>query len=384
MLNCGQSGVQSGAVDGVEPAGGSVLRGRLPELDAVRGIAAMAVSLQHVLNIGGAVAAVMAVVSLTPLNALVDGTRAVLLFFVLSGFVLGLPFFHADVSPVGFILKRATRLYPAYWLALAISIAVFSLTTNPHLSGFALANYLSLVTEFDAQRFNVVFWSLVQEMRLSILFPLLIVPLVWLPSRWILLISPVLIAIGFLGEDSPGAPIIGLPATAYYAFFFVIGALTAKHIDSLVARVRRARSGIVLLWLVALVSIYGVLPVAGIAVPVEKAAVGAASAGIMVIGLGWRHLSASLRRAPLQFLGRVSYSYYLLHVPISDLVNRSLGGPSLGSAATSVGLSLMAAWIAYRAVEVPGIRLGHTLYLAIKNRSKLQATGGEAPSRSSA
>lgn len=344
----------------------------------------MAVSLQHVLNIGGTVAAVMAMISLTPLNSFVDGTRAVLLFFVLSGFVLGLPFFHTDVSPVGFVVKRATRLYPAYWLALAISIGVFSLTANPQLSGFAIANYVSLLTEFDAQRFNVVFWSLVQEMRLSILLPLLVVPLVRLRSRWMLLASLVLIGIGFLGEDSPGAPIIGLPATAYYAFFFVIGALTAKHIDALVDRVRSARSLTVLLCLVGLLSVYGALPVVGIAVPVEKAIVGLASAGIMVIALGWRHLSAGLRSAPLQFLGRVSYSYYLLHVPISDLVNRSLGGPSLVSATISIAMSLIAAWIAYGAVEVSGIRLGHTLYRVIKNRTSIRTQAVETASRSSA
>lgn len=328
----------------------------------------MAVSLQHVLTIGGAVGAVMAVVSLTPLNAFVDGTRAVLLFFVLSGLVLGLPFFQTVVSPVGFVLKRATRLYPAYWLALAISVAVFSLTARPNLSLYAIGNYASLLTEFDAQQFNVVFWSLVQEMRLSILFPLLIVPVAFLRTRWILLTIPVLIAFGYLGEDSAGAPIIGLPATVYYACFFVIGALTAKHLASLRGVVQRSNQAGVAVCLVGLIAVYGSLPVFGVTVPVEKVVIGLASAGIMVIGMGWLPMSNLLRAPALQFLGRVSYSYFLLHVPIGVVVNGALGGASLLSAAITIAASLFAAWIAYRFVEVPGINLGHKLYRAIVDR----------------
>lgn len=333
----------------------------------------MAVSLQHVLSIGGVVGSVMAIVAVTPLNTFVDGTRAVLLFFVLSGFVLGLPFFHSTVSPLGFVVKRATRLYPAYWLALAISVAVFSLGARPNLSVYAIANYASLITDFDAQRFNVVFWSLVQEMRLSIIFPLLIVPLVFLRSRWVLIAIPVLIGFGYLGEDGAGGPIIGLPATPYYACFFVIGALTAKHLNALLAIVQRANRISVYVCLVSLVAVYGSLPIFGIAVPIEKSAVGVASAGIMVIGMGWPQLSNLLRAAPFQFLGRVSYSYYLLHVPISDIVNRVLGTPSLLSAVIAIAASLLAAWAAYRLVEVPGINLGHRLYRAIADRRSVRA-----------
>lgn len=328
----------------------------------------MAVSLQHVLTFGGAAGAVMAVVSLTPLNAFVDGTRAVLLFFVLSGLVLGLPFFQTVVSPVGFVLKRATRLYPAYWLALAISVAVFSLSARPNLSLYAIGNYVSLLTEFDAQQFNVVFWSLVQEMRLSILFPLLIVPLIFVRSRWILLAIPVLVAFGYLGEDSAGAPIIGLPATVYYACFFVIGALTAKHLASLSGVVQRSNHVGVAVCLVVLVAVYGSLPVFGVAVPVEKVVIGLASAGIMIIAIGWLPMSNLLRAPAFQFLGRVSYSYFLLHVPIGVVVNRGLGGASLLSAAITIAASLFGAWIAYRFVEVPGINLGHKLYRAIVDR----------------
>ena len=159
---------------------------RLRELDALRGLAALAVSFQHLFLLTGMAGAVLALAALTPMNAFFDGTRAVLFFFVLSGFVLAVPFFRGVVSPTGFVAKRAARIYPAYWFALIVSIGVYTLSANPHLTLYSAANFASLLTDYTAQNYNVVFWSLVQEMRLSILFPLLILPVIKLPWRWVL------------------------------------------------------------------------------------------------------------------------------------------------------------------------------------------------------
>jgi peptidoglycan/LPS O-acetylase OafA/YrhL len=343
-------------------------RARLGELDALRGLGAIAVSLQHVLVLTGAAAAILQLATLTPLNALIDGTRAVLLFFVLSGFVLALPFYRGPVSPVGFILKRAARLYPAYWVALAASIAVFSIDTDTHLNAYALANFASLLTEYDAQKYNVVFWSLVQEMRLSLLFPLIMVLVVRLPTRWILGLSAIFVATGFAGEEQPGGPIIGLAATAFYAFFFVLGALTAKHLDRLTALIIRLPGLLLACWLVVTLGVYGAFPTIGVAVPVEKAVIGVASASLIVLALGWADLSRVLRAPPFHFVGMVSYSYYLLHVPISELVYRLTGGPGLIAAGVTVAAGLVIAWMSFKWIEMPGIAVGHQLYARIAKR----------------
>lgn len=359
-------------MDGINPRHARRVRTdrvRLGELDALRGLAALAVSFQHVLLLTGSAGAVLALAALTPLNALFDGTRAVLFFFVLSGFVLAVPFFQGRVSPMGFVAKRAARIYPAYWLALVVSIAVYSISANVHLTLYSAANFASLLTDYTAQTYNVVFWSLVQEMRISILFPLLILPVVRLPSRWVLAgILPLLVA-GFLGEEFPGGPIIGPFATIYYALFFVLGALTAKHIDALVAIVRKMSPLRAALWLGVAVLVYGVLPSGGVAIPVEKALVGAACAGIMILALGWHGLSRFLLLPIFQFVGRVSYSYYLLHLPVSKVVQYlvHVQMPFVAPVVT-VAASLLVAWVAYRWVEVPSIRLGHRLYRSISAR----------------
>jgi peptidoglycan/LPS O-acetylase OafA/YrhL len=342
---------------------------RLRELDALRGLAALAVSFQHVFLLTGAAGAVLAVVALTPLNALIDGTRAVLFFFVLSGFVLAVPFFRGGVSPTGFVAKRAARIYPAYWFALIVSIGIYSLSANPHVTLYAAANFASLVTDYTAQGYNVVFWSLVQEMRISILFPLLILPVVKLPWQWVLAGSMPLVVAGFFGEEFPGAPILGSFATVFYAFFFVIGALAAKHIHRLVAMVRGMSPLRAALWLGVAVTVYGAMPIEGIAVPVEKAIVGVACVGIMLLALGWPGFSRFLLFPALQFVGRISYSYYLLHLPVSNLVPYLLHDriPVITPVVIIAG-SLLLAWIAYRWIEVPSIRLGHYLYEQISAR----------------
>jgi peptidoglycan/LPS O-acetylase OafA/YrhL len=342
---------------------------RLRELDALRGLAALAVSFQHVFLLTGAAGAVLAVAALTPLNTLFDGTRAVLFFFVLSGFVLAVPFFRGGVSPTGFVAKRAARIYPAYWFALIVSIGIYSLSANPHLTLYSVANFASLLTEDTAQSYNVVFWSLVQEMRLSILFPLLILPVVKLPWRWVLIGSLPLIVAGFFGEEFPGGPIIGLFSTVFYAFFFVLGALAAKHIDQLVVAAQGLSSRRAALWLGVAVLVYGALPNDGVAVPVEKAVVGVSCVAIMVLALGWQGFSGFLLFPALQFVGRISYSYYLLHLPVSKVVPFLLPGQvSLVTPVVVIAGSLLVAWGSYRWIEVPSIRLGHRLYARISAR----------------
>ena len=195
---------------------------RLGELDSLRGLAALAVSFAHIFAAPvGVAGAVIAVISLTPLHALYEGQRAVLFFFVLSGFVLALPFFRGQVSPTAFVVKRAARLYPAYLVVIAASIGASSiLLGDPHLDWGSALSYASMVSA-NTPGYDGVVWSLAHEMRLSIVFPLLMIPIVKFPSRWVLVSSLALVAAGFWVGDTPRSvvPI----ATVFYAFFFVLG-----------------------------------------------------------------------------------------------------------------------------------------------------------------
>jgi peptidoglycan/LPS O-acetylase OafA/YrhL len=219
-------------------------------------------------------------------------------------------------------------------------------------------------------------------MRLSILFPLLILPIIKLSWRWVLAGSIPLLVAGFLGEDFPGGPIIGSFSTVYYALFFVLGALTAKHIEGLVTIVRQMSPWHAAIWLGVAVLVYGALPNGGVAVPVEKAVVGAACVGMIVLALGWQGLSRFLLHPIFQFVGRVSYSYYLLHLPTSKAVQYLIHDqmPFVAPVVTVVA-SLLLAWVVYRWIEVPSIRLGHRLYDSISVRMGTPLQGDRAGRR---
>lgn len=84
---------------------------------------------------------------------------------------------------------------------------------------------------------------------------------------------------------------------------------------------------------------------------------------IMVIGL-----KRPLELSALQFLGRISYSWYLYHAAIGYpvIAALTLGGQEglaapLFAVAIAAIVTLTIAWISYRALEAPGIAFGNRL-----------------------
>lgn len=120
---------------------------RLYELDALRGIAALAVCLFH-------------------FDFLKCGVTGVDLFFMISGFVLFMSVTNAK-SLKEFWIARAARLYPVYWLALLIASLVCTaciLTLFPIKLSFVISNLLMLQPLFKANYFVGVSWTLYIEM----------------------------------------------------------------------------------------------------------------------------------------------------------------------------------------------------------------------------
>ena len=94
------------------------------ELDAIRGVAALAVVMHHcllVLDFGPETKSKYWLLWETPLRALFAGNEAVTMFFILSGYVLTIPFIQTNQKYANFIIKRIFRIYPAYLLAVTIT-----------------------------------------------------------------------------------------------------------------------------------------------------------------------------------------------------------------------------------------------------------------------
>ena len=88
----------------------------------------------------------------------------------------------------------------------------------------------------------------------------------------------------------------------------------------------------------------------------------ATAAAILGVGFAGR-LRSWLAVRPLQFLGRISYSLYLVHFIGATLVK--IGMPRIGDSVagglllfvTANAVSVVAAWMLYRLVEAPSLRL---------------------------
>lgn len=100
-------------------------RNRYITLDAMRGIAALFVVARHFSGLRGAA---------DPQFSFL----AVDLFFLLSGFVLSFSYderIAAGMSPAAFLMKRIIRLYPLYFLGIALGIAIALSDTIRHRAG---------------------------------------------------------------------------------------------------------------------------------------------------------------------------------------------------------------------------------------------------------
>lgn len=152
---------------------------RLRSLDAIRGLAALVVLLLHALlyqsfmeegEIGAAIAQ-------SPLAFLISGGSAVMVFFVLSGFVLGEISFSSSFknNPARWLIARLIRLYLPIWPILLITIAIHVLVLEETAWSLETAVRLLLDTTLVFGHGNILggLWSLRWEIIFSIIVPVL-------------------------------------------------------------------------------------------------------------------------------------------------------------------------------------------------------------------
>jgi peptidoglycan/LPS O-acetylase OafA/YrhL len=150
---------------------------RLPNLDVLRGLAALTVLVGHAYGLGGrkvplfAESVVDALLMLSPVG--------VWLFFALSGLVIAQPFVRALVAgtdrPVtnAFAVRRAGRIYPLYWVCVGVVLlAVGSAGMGPVTLLAHLALLHNLVPDHQ-QAFISVTWTLTLEALFYAAIPLL-------------------------------------------------------------------------------------------------------------------------------------------------------------------------------------------------------------------
>ncbi len=366
-----------------------------PVLDTVRAIGALAVLTTHTTFQSG-----------TYLDHGVWGTFmarldvGVAIFFVLSGFLLARPHFaraSRGIAPPDlgrYALKRVLRIYPAYLVTV-----VLALTLVPRNAGTSIRDWIATLLLIDPYVRKQLphglthMWSLSAEVAFYALLPLLMVGALGRhrtlrPARvTALLVAMVLIAISWhlwlaveVDVRSLGAAGLWLPG---YLTWFAVGIwLAMEHV-----RRQEGRSSAVGRMLASLgampgtcwVMVAGLLLIAStpLAGPVLFQAgtsaqglsknllytfVGALVVLTGVYADGKSGYSRAMSLRPLRHLGHISYGIFCLHLAIISLVFWAtdltlFGGQALQVWLLTVALSLVAAEVLYRLVELPAMGL---------------------------
>lgn len=320
---------------------------RIRSFDGLRGLAAVVVMIFHVITwtrVGSAanysfrfVNDFWRLMTVTPLKLLWSGNEAVILFYMIGGFVVAKPFIEGrKLDFFGFFQKRFLRLVVPYWVVLLVTVGFIflfqDLKQELFLSGGFNVKWESLpeLQEVLGQMILVetnmdvtagAFWSIVQEWRISLLMPFIGVLLyrypTWKVAGGILALNR-LLAFALVSVPT-------LHRTNYYFLYFFAGALLCKHLDEVRAWFHERRW---LVWFVpVLIPFQWVL--AGFGVELGRRATLLVSAIGMTIVLLAVIDSARLKwffeSKPLQFLGKISFSLYLTHTTFIVLFTTLLG-----------------------------------------------------------
>ncbi len=348
----------------------SLAYGRYEFLDALRGLAALFVGIQHSLELLGLGSTARQTV-LSPHLPVNLGETGVVLFFLVSGCVIP-PSIERHGSLASFWRKRVFRLFPAYWASLAgcLGLVAVGLFPPPFIAmrrpalGAAI-NLTMLQSFFGVPSAIGAYWTLPLELLFyllcSVLFRarLLARPLLCLFAGTAALLAAELAAAS--RHTSVPAGRLGLLLVALFGSV-VLHRLEARLSRHALLAAALALSAVVALglWLR-----FDRFPVAH-----EVAAPGARVvllSWLLAAGLFWAAVSLRARSLPpaLLSLGRISYSFYLWHIPVIVVLaaERHRHGldttlPGWVLLPTALGVTVLVAKISFQRIELPGIRLG--------------------------
>ncbi len=307
----------------------------LPRLESLRGIAAVSVVGYHAYGMRH--------------DTAVTGMAPVVLFFVLSGFVLSRSL-ENNPNPLTFFRSRIFRLVPA------AAATVFLLSGLYWQFGF----FVGYRTSYDwtnillnalmvRSDINGVMWSMTVECFASPLILACFLVYKKLGPAPLVTLSFVLFALSFWGSY---VHLLGGFTTLAPLYAFVTGVIL--HF----AYTRGFKSKAIVFPAIiaaAIILVCGLRKQTSLTILFESTASGGL---IYLVAIG-RHNKAFafLDFAPVRFIGRISYSFYLLHPIGLSLAERSGASSALFLFALAVIFTTPMAWLSWRTVELPFVQI---------------------------
>lgn len=332
-------------------------------LDGLRGVAVLYVVVSHLGN-GGRF--------LLPVPHDAIGKIGVWIFFALSAFLLTTHLRHdfetepSKISPLlQYAVHRIFRIYPLF-----ISVLIMHVILGD-ISGMELIKHLLLIQGWEE------LWAVPVEFQYYFIIPLIAIGALHMSRRSVvlLLMLAVMLAL-FYG--------IMQPASVFSNGLNIIPKLTPFLLGSILAlfykkspAVPGSGSGFVfmvtmacfltLLVATVLYRCIGKECLSNLFAPWLSLAIGASVAGLIYSGLRPSFVGSMLGAKPLAFIGRISFSIYLLHMTVIRFVHKIPGLPPVAEAWLSLGLSVLCASITYWSIERTGIRAGKQISRKLSN-----------------
>jgi len=322
----------------------------LPRLEALRGIAAVSVVAYHV--------------TAQFTDTYVTGMAPVVLFFVLSGFVLA-GSLNNNPDPITFLRHRLFRLFPA-------AAAVVGLLTTLH---YRFGYYVGYEASFDPVNvalnalmirhdINGVMWSMTVECFAT---PLILFS-VWAFHRAgpqpLIALSVVLFGLSFWGSY---VHLLSHVANLAPLYAFVAGVLLQMHGKAIADRLGSKAFLSIAIAAAILFLFCGTRKQTAPVIALE-----CLSSSVLVLLIAFRpsaHVFAALDLSSVRFYGRISYSFYLLHPIGISLAIRAFDASVLPTVFSiivattlAVGITTPIAWISWRFIEKPFVVFAKRAY----------------------
>jgi peptidoglycan/LPS O-acetylase OafA/YrhL len=315
---------------------------KIPALNGLRAIAAYTVVISHFSSHSGYLE--------YPLWQ--SGRLGVMMFFMLSGFLMGHLYFERCLERhnlAAFFSRRVARVAPLYLILVAVSFSLFKWngTAQPLYS----INDSNVVSHLLFVEGVSVLWTIPREIQFYLVFPVF-----WIvfqrngDGALILTVAFVVVLAALVKFPSDLLGVI---------HYFLAGVLASR------LKIKSSKYFIEPLFLLSIILVF-------LSLPKVRASIGYQNAA------GWEsllHLSSIFLllttsrysiiadrifgSAFLAFLGAISYSVYLLHLPLLRMLISmnflEVMPPYIALALFLVSTTLIA-WVSFRLIEVPGQR----------------------------
>ena len=350
---------------------------RFSFVDALRGIAALAVVLFHAFE-GNHIPQLIPVMPRWITEIIDHGNLGVAIFFVLSGFVIAHSIYSNRITFAfagRFLLRRSLRLDPPYWVAIILAVGFAFLSAKvvpdkptPNVSvGQIVAHFLYLQDILGYASINTVFWTLCLEVQYYFIYVFLLA----------------------LVRNDPDAPYQGKATIAIIVAAALLSLLWPTGLiqdglwpGSFLPFWHSFLLGVVAYWawrnpklMVVFMGFAFVVTASAVVKNNGFSLVSAVTACCLWFAAISGQIVKSLNWSWLQFLGKISYSLYLTHNPITGATFRAgymlTGHTAAWEAfwwAVSLACCIIFAEAMWRLIEAPSMRLARKIVLKNNNQ----------------